>query len=115
MLVKKVWGMGAQFCQKFLSDTQKDEFLNFFHFGAPSKSSDEGHFYRSLLCYISMNKNRRDVLEPSLELSNIALNTLFFKKVFADTWHTKFSTLKILDIFEEKSKKKLFRQKFLIT
>ena len=106
---------GSQFCQKFLPDTRKDEFLNFFHFGLPSKSSDEGDFYRSLLSYISMNKNRRDVLELSLEPSNIALNTLFFKKVFADTWHTKFSTLKILDFFEEKSKKKLIRQKFLIT
>ena len=106
---------GPQFCQKFLSDTRKDEFLNFFHFGIPSKSPDVGDFYGSLLCYISMNKNRRDVLKPSLEPSNIAFNTLFFKTVFADTWHTKFLTLKILDFFEENSKKKLIRQKFLIT
>ena len=99
---------GPQFWQKFLSDTRKDDVLNFFHFGLPSKSFDEGDFCTSSLDYLSMNKNRRDVLEPALEPPNIALNSLFFKKVFADIWHTKFSTFKILDVFEEKSKKKLF-------
>ena len=104
---------GPQFWQKFLPDTQEGDFLIFLHLWVISKSSKRWGLYKSLSIYISASKSCRDTLEPSLEPPNIALSVPQLKKVFAHIRHTKFSTFKILDIFEEIFKKILFRQKFL--